>query len=364
MSTLQCGIVGLPNVGKSTLFNALSNAGIEAANYPFCTIEPNVGMVNVPDVRMDQLVELVQPERNIPTHVRFTDIAGLVSGASTGEGLGNKFLGHIRETQAILHVVRCHQDDDVIHVQGRVNPLDDIQTIETELALADLECIEKQLTKLKKQTKTGDPNAQALLNQLSMLHTTLQTQPLRRASLDSELIEYAHQLNLITIKPVLYVANIDEQPSQLAQQHLLEIEHYAHAESSEVISICAKIESEISTLDPEDKALFLADLGLEEPGLNRVIRSAYQLLKLRTFFTAGPQEVRAWTIQAGQPADQAAGVIHTDFQKGFIRAEVISYDDFITHEGERGAKEAGLWRLEGRDYIVQDGDIIYFRFNV
>lgn len=362
--SLQCGIVGLPNVGKSTLFNALSNAGIEAENYPFCTIEPNVGMIAVPDLRMDEIVELVKPNRTVPTTVRFIDIAGLVSGAATGEGLGNQFLAHIRETQAILHVVRCHQDNKVIHVHGQVNPIDDIQTIETELCLADLDCIEKVIDKTQRQTKTGDKAAQKTLASLNTIKEALSQKPLRRASLSAAHIEHARQLNLLTIKPVMYVANIDETPSELAQKQLKEIQAYAAEEASEVMPICAKIEAEMSLLDPSDKALFLADLGLKEPGLNRIVRTGYTLLNLNTFFTAGVKEVRAWTLPAGNTADQAAGTIHTDFQKGFIRAEVISYEDFIQHQGERGAKEAGTWRLEGRDYVVQDGDIMHFRFNV
>lgn len=362
--SFQCGIVGLPNVGKSTLFNALSNAGIDAENYPFCTIEPNIGIVNVPDARMDNIVQLVTPKSIVPTTVRFVDIAGLVAGAAQGEGLGNQFLAHIRETQAIMHVVRCHEDDNVVHVHGQIDPIGDIQVIDTELCLADLDTVEKAIQKTQKQTKTGDKDAQLLLKNLQALQTALGQSTLRQAELDTACQDLAKKLNLLTIKPVLYVANTSDQLNTSEQAHLRNIEHYAQQEGAQVLTICAKIEAEMSQLDAEDKALFLEDLGLEEPGLNRIIRAGYGLLNLITFFTAGAKEVRAWTVKKGAFADAAAGVIHTDFQKGFIRAEVIAYEDFIQHRGEKGAKEAGVWRLEGRDYEVKDGDVMLFRFNV
>lgn len=360
----KCGIVGLPNVGKSTLFNALTKAGIEAQNFPFCTIEPNSGIVPVPDTRIDQLAELVDPERTLPTTMEFVDIAGLVEGASKGEGLGNKFLSNIRETDAIAHVVRCFEDDNIVHVAGKVSPLDDIDVINTELALADLDSCEKSLLRQQKLAKGNDATAKQLVGILEKLITHLgDGKPARSAELTEDELKAIRSYNLLTLKPTLYVANVDEDGFE--NNALLDsVAALAEQENAQIVAICAKIESEISELEDEDKTEFLSELGLEEPGLNRLIRAGYSLLGLQTYFTAGKKEVRAWTTPIGATAPQAAGVIHTDFEKGFIRAEIVGFDDYIEHKGESGAKEAGKWRLEGKEYIVADGDVIHFRFNV
>ncbi|HFE32529.1 MAG TPA: redox-regulated ATPase YchF [Gammaproteobacteria bacterium] len=360
----KCGIVGLPNVGKSTLFNALTKAGIQAANYPFCTIEPNVGVVPVPDPRLDALAEIVKPERVLPTTIEFVDIAGLVAGASKGEGLGNQFLANIRETDAIAHVVRCFEDDDVVHVAGKVSPLDDVEVINTELGLADLESVEKAITRQAKVAKSGDKEAKARLAVLEPLRDHLDAgKPARTLPLDDDQRALLRDLHLLTIKPTLYIANVAEDGFEDNPQ-LDQVRELAASEGAEVVPVCAAIEAELAELDDEERDEFLQELGLSEPGLNRVIRAGYDLLHLHTYFTAGVKEVRAWTVHVGATAPQAAGVIHTDFEKGFIRAEVIAYDDFITGNGEQGAKEAGKWRLEGKDYVVQDGDVMHFRFNV
>ena len=360
----KCGIVGLPNVGKSTLFNALTKAGIEAANYPFCTIEPNVGMVPMPDPRLDAISAIVKPQRVVPTVMEFVDIAGLVAGASKGEGLGNKFLSHIRETQAIAQVVRCFEDDDITHVSGSVDPLRDIEIINTELALADLDSVEKGLIRVARAAKGGDKKMLAQKELLEKVKTHLDTAaPIRAMNLDKQQLELLYEFHFLTIKPTMYVANVKENGFE-NNPHLDRVRAHAQRENASLVVICAAIESELSELEDADKADFLKEMGLTEPGLNRVIRAGYALLGLQTYFTAGEKEVRAWTIPVGATAPQAAAAIHTDFEKGFIRAEVIGYDDFIKYKGEAGAKEAGKWRLEGKEYIVKDGDLMHFRFNV
>ncbi len=360
----KCGIVGLPNVGKSTLFNALTQATIAAENYPFCTIDPNVGVVPLPDARLDVIAKIVKPQKFVPTVMQFVDIAGLVAGASKGEGLGNKFLANIRETDAICHLVRCFENDDVVHVSGRVDPLSDIEVINTELALADMESVEKALDKVARQAKTGDKK---VLAQKALLESVLahlnRGEPVRSLELDEDVRLELRDLHLLTIKPTLYVANVSEDGFD-NNPALDSVRKFAESEGSEVVPICAAIEAEIVQLDEAERVEFLADMGLDEPGLNRVVRAGYRLLGLETYFTAGEKEARAWTIPIGATAPQAAAVIHTDFERGFIRAEVISYDDFVAGNGEQGAKEAGKLRLEGKEYVVRDGDVIHFRFNV
>ncbi len=360
----KCGIVGLPNVGKSTLFNSLTKAGIAAENYPFCTIDPNVGVVEVPDARLQQLADIVQPKKVIPTTMEFVDIAGLVAGASKGEGLGNQFLGHIRETDAIAHVVRCFENDDITHVSNSIDPLSDIETINTELLLADMESIGRQVERAGKQAKSHEKEAMARHEFLLAIQAHVEGgQPARGFEPSDQQKPWMKELHLITAKPVLYIANVSED-GFANNPHLDRLREFAQGEGAGVVAVCAAIEADLAELDGEEAAEFLAEMGLEEPGLDRVIHAGYRLLGLQTFFTAGPQEVRAWTIRVGDTAPRAAGRIHTDFEKGFIRAEVVAFDDFVTNRGEQGAKDAGKWRLEGKDYVMREADVVHFRFNV
>ncbi|HJR14696.1 MAG TPA: redox-regulated ATPase YchF [Rhodanobacteraceae bacterium] len=361
---IQCGIVGLPNVGKSTLFNALTKAGIAAANFPFCTIDPNVGVVPVPDPRLQQLADIVRPQKIIPASVEFVDIAGLVAGASQGEGLGNKFLAHIREVDAIAHVVRCFEHPDIVHVTGKIDPIADIETIDTELALADLESVDKALARAEKAAKANDKEAMAKHPVLEKLRAALnEGKSARSVELDDEERAAVRDLFLLTMKPLMYVANVREDGFE-NNPHLDAVRQRAEAEGAVVVPVCAAIEEELAQLDECDRGEFLASMGLHEPGLDRVVRAAYTLLGLQTYFTAGEKEVRAWTVKRGATAPQAAGVIHTDFEKGFIRAETVSFDDYVKYRGEAGARDAGRLRLEGKEYRVQEGDVLHFRFNV
>ncbi len=360
----KCGIVGLPNVGKSTLFNALTAAEIAAENYPFCTIDPNVGIVPIPDARLNILAQIAESKEIIPTTIEFVDIAGLVAGASKGEGLGNQFLGHIRETDAIAHVVRCFEDENVIHVEGKIDPLSDLETISTELILADLETLEKAINRIQRVAKSGNKEAIAQLDVYNRLKQHLENENLAHSfAVTDEQAPLIRELHLITEKPAFYIANVNED-GFVNNPYLDMLRDYAKQKSSKVVPVCAKIEAELAQLSEEEKQEYLVELGLDEPGLHKVIRAGYELLSLQTFFTAGPKEARAWTVQQGSTAPQAAGKIHTDFEKGFIRAEVVSYQDYVDAQGEQGAKEQGKWRLEGKDYVMQEGDVVHFRFNV